>query len=139
MEHPEIAFGEDGEFVSVWVGQFASEEAVDAYTAEQYDEDRDDEPISPFAADIGLKFYDHDFMEVHFELGLSGKAAGAFAQHSYGDYSEAWAAAQRVSATEFDTVLLLYGYDHKRYPQRARQPQKVRFIGTYTCHLDSSK
>src|SRR5262245_48363957 len=95
MEHPEIAFGEDGEFVSVWVGQFASEEAVDAYTAEQYDEDRDDEPISPFAADIGLKFYDHDFMEVHFELGLSGKAAGAFAQHSYGDYSEAWAAAQR--------------------------------------------
>ena len=71
MDHPELAFGEDGDFVSVWVGAFGDQHAVDDYTKEQYD-DEDNEPISRFGADIGLKFYDHDFMGMEYSRGLSG-------------------------------------------------------------------
>ena len=129
MEHPGIAFGEDGEYVSVWVGTFGSQEAVDAYTAEQYD--RDGEPISPFAADIGLTFYDHDFIEVHHEPGLSALGRAALARHSYGETFADAAAAHLPPGEAFDTLFLLYGYDHARYPQAERSPHKVRFVGTY--------
>jgi hypothetical protein len=124
MDHPELAFGEDGEFVSVWVGAFGDQHAVDAYTKEQYGEDRDDEPISKFGADIGVKFYDHDFMEVEHCLGLSGLGLPAFARHSWGEsFGEAaWRASQG---------LMLYGYDHVRYPQASRKPERVTFVGVF--------
>jgi hypothetical protein len=38
--------------------------ALDSHSEEQYVEEREDEPISKFGADIGLTFYDHDFMEI---------------------------------------------------------------------------
>ena len=80
LHRPDITFGEDGKYVSVsgWkTGQ--QEEAVDEYLVEQYDDDRDDEPISPFAADIGLKSYDHDFIETTYGSELSKNEARAFA------------------------------------------------------------
>jgi hypothetical protein len=139
MEHPEITFNEDGEVVSIWVGSFGRQEAVDAYTAEQYDEDREDEPLSEFAADIGLKRYDHDFIEVHFEEKLSQKGEAAFAaHHSYGEsFAAAASAAIKESVgEEFDTMLLLYGYDHRRYPQARKLPQRVRFVSTFPYRVE---
>jgi hypothetical protein len=140
MDHPEITFGEDGPIVSIWVGTFGSQEAVDAYTAEQYDEDREGEPISPFAGDVGLKSYDHDFMEVHHEPGLSGWGVATFAQHSNGESfaKKAWAAARQQRIGEFDTVFMLYGYDHVRYPQATRHPRRVRFVGTFPYRMDQA-
>lgn len=133
MNHPELAFGDDGDIVSIWVGSFGTREAVDAYIQEQYDEDRDDEPISPFAADIGLKSYDHDFMEVEYAPGLSNLGVTAFARHSYGQSfgDAAWVAAAAKGIADFDTVLMLHGYDHVRYPQDTHQPMRVRFVGTF--------
>jgi hypothetical protein len=133
MDHPELAFGEDGDFVSVWVGAFGDQHAVDAYTEEQCDEDRDEEPISKFGADIGLKFYDHDFMEVEHYSGLSGLGVSAFARHSWGEsFGEAaWQTAVSPGLGEFDTVFMLYGYDHVRYPQANRKPERVKFVGTF--------
>jgi len=131
MDHPELAFGEDGDVVSVWVETFGSRDAVDAYTQEQYD--RDDDPISQLASDIGLKFYDHDFLEVEHAPGISRQGVSAFARHSYGQsFGEAAsAAAVHGGVVEFDTVFMLFGYDHARYPQAARQPTRVRFVGTF--------
>lgn len=133
MDHPELAFGEDGDFVSVWVGAFGVQNAVDEYTKEQYDDDKDDEPISKFGEDIGLKFYDHDFMEVEHYPGLSGLGVAAFDRHSWGaSFGEAaWQAAVGCGIGEFDTVFMLYGYDHVRHPQASRQPERVKFIGTF--------
>jgi hypothetical protein len=133
MDHPELAFGEDGDVVSVWVGLFGDQHAVDAYIEEQYGEDREDEPISKFGADIGLKFYDHDFMEVEHSRGLSGLGVAAFARHSYGESfgQAAWEAAARQGLGEFDTAFMLYGYDHARYPQAAQKPKQVNFVGTF--------
>jgi hypothetical protein len=112
---------------------FGSQEAVDAYIVEQYDEEREHEPISPFAADVGLKFYDHDFIETHHEKSLSSKGTGAFTRHSYGDSfaAAAWAAVGHQNLADFDTVFLLYGYDHLRHPQATRKPRRVGFVGTF--------
>lgn len=46
----------------IWVARFESEEALEQYMQEQYDEDDDDAPISQFAADQGESFYDHDLV-----------------------------------------------------------------------------
>jgi hypothetical protein len=131
MDHPEIAFGEDGDVVSVWVGTFGDQKTVDTYTEEQYDSD--DEPISKFGSDIGLEFYDHDFMEVEHYRGLSGLGVSAFSRHSYGEsFGEAaWQSAVGQGLGIFDTVFMLYGYDHVRDPQADRKPKRVRFVGTF--------
>jgi immunity protein 22 of polymorphic toxin system len=133
MEALGNTLGEEGPFVSVWVGLFGSREVVEAYTLEQYDDDVDHEPISPFAADVGLRFYDHDFFEVGHEPGLSARGAGAFTLHSYGASfaAKAWGAVERIGNDPFDTVFLLYGYDHHRSPQAARRPRRVTFVGTF--------
>ncbi len=46
----------------VWIAYFESEDALEAYMEEQYDEDDDDAPISKFAADQDESFYDHDLV-----------------------------------------------------------------------------
>ena len=50
----------------VWVAYFESEDALEEYMAEHYDEDDDDAPISKFAADQGETFYDHDLVYAQF-------------------------------------------------------------------------
>lgn len=121
----------NGDVVSVWVGVFNDQASVDLYTEEQYD--ADDQPISKFGADIGLEFYDHDFMEVEHYQGLSETGVSSFARHSYGEsFGEAaWQTATYRGLREFDTVFMLYGYDHVRYPQANRTPERVRFVGTF--------
>jgi hypothetical protein len=128
-----VAFGEDGLFVSVWVGTLGSKEAVEAYTLEQYEDDREHDPISPFAADIGLRFYDHDFFEVNHASGLSDQGTGAFSVHSYGTSfaAKAWEVVKQIGIDSFDTVFLLYGYNHQRTPQAVRRPKRVNFVGTF--------
>lgn len=46
----------------IWVAHFETEDALEKYMEEQYDEDDDDAPISRFAADQGESFYDHDLV-----------------------------------------------------------------------------
>ena len=52
----------------VWLARFADRAAVDAYFEEvvPYPEDG---PISPFAADQGERFYDHDWVFAEFDAG----------------------------------------------------------------------
>ena len=51
----------------VWVAYFESQEALEEYMEEEYDEDDDDAPISKFATDQGESFYDHDLVYGQFE------------------------------------------------------------------------
>jgi hypothetical protein len=141
MDHPEITFNEDGNIVSIWVGSFGTQAAVDVYVAEQYDEDRENESLSEFAGDIGLKHYDHDFIEVRFQPELSRDGPTVFARHSYGESfaPTAWGTVERMRIGPFDTVLLLYGYEHVGYPQAAKQPRRVRFVGTFPYVREESE
>lgn len=51
----------------IWVGQFASSKALDKYMEEDEDLDDEDDPISPFAADQKVAFYDHDLVFAQFK------------------------------------------------------------------------
>ena len=62
----------------IWLGQFPSEEALDRYFEETYD---DDAPINQFAADQGTAFYDHDWVEYGFNS--LGSLRDLVEPHSY--------------------------------------------------------
>lgn len=55
----------------VWVARFKSQKALDAYLEEDFDGDDDDAPISRFAADQGVGFYDHDLVYAEFRKGAT--------------------------------------------------------------------
>ena len=76
----------DEETCHFWVGHLPRHVA-DGYFAENYDvEDRDEEPLSPFARDQGVTWYDHDFLE------YGGGDAGSIGELVAGySYSEQWA------------------------------------------------
>lgn len=84
-----------------WVGH-VPQEVAGGYFAENYDvEDRDEEPLSPFARDQGVGWYDHDFLEYGW-----GEAAGIGQLVAGYSYSEQWAdeLARRVAAEEITGV-----------------------------------
>jgi hypothetical protein len=81
-----------------WVGHFLEERAADYFTEvwDETDEDREHTPLSAFARDQGIKWYDHDFIEYGFKEG-----AGSIEELVEGySYSDQWAAelARRAKA-----------------------------------------
>src|SRR5262249_50300789 len=54
-----------------WVGRFTEAKAADYFTEvwDENDEDREHTPLSAFARDQGVKWYDHDFIEYGFNEG----------------------------------------------------------------------
>ena len=48
-----------------WIGNFSSSKLLDEYFHEQYEDE--EIPISKFAKDLDVFFYDHDFLEYGFE------------------------------------------------------------------------
>ena len=53
---------QDKEKSHFWVGQ-VPEDIASEYFVETYDEESNDSPISAFARDQGVTWYDHDFLE----------------------------------------------------------------------------
>ncbi|MBY0512729.1 MAG: immunity 22 family protein [Gemmataceae bacterium] len=91
----------DQEASHFWVGHFPKAIADDYFT-ESYD--RDDEPLSAFARDQGVTWYDHDFMEYGFSerpMPLHELVAGY-------SYSDQWGEelARRVAAAGLTDVKL---------------------------------
>lgn len=58
----------------VWVARFKSERALERYMDEVYDEDDEDAPISLFAADQGVAFYDHDLVYAEYAKNATPRA-----------------------------------------------------------------
>jgi len=127
-----MTFHEDGDVVSVWVGSFESRSDLDAYLHPFYSPgpETDDLPLSAFAADIGLPWYDEDFLEADCCPTPICTLASALDGFSYSSSFAAAAVAAVHGAAPFNTVLLLYGYDHSRCGG-APNPTRVRFIGAF--------
>ncbi|MCG8456114.1 MAG: immunity 22 family protein [Holophagales bacterium] len=70
------------ETVHIWLGVFASEDALDSYFDERMHDD-DETPMNDFAADQGKVFYDHDWVERSF--GEGGDLRSLIAGHSYSE------------------------------------------------------
>jgi Immunity protein 22 len=134
-EHPEITFNEDGNVVSIWGGSFRTEQELDSYVESSYhtEPETEDLPISAFAEDIGLSSYDEDFLESDFNPSWAGDPEKLFEGFSYS--TSYWVAAveamQRIAPGSIDSLILLFGYDHTRYPQFAKQPARVVFLGSF--------
>lgn len=135
MEHPEITFNEDGDVISLWVGRFQTEQELDSYVKPFYstEPETDDLPISAFAEDIGLSSYDEDFLESAFDPSWAQNPEKMFEGCSYFEsYEEAaLEALQRIAPGPVDSLILLLGYDHARYPQFEKRPTRVVFLGTF--------
>jgi hypothetical protein len=58
----------------VWVARFKSKGALEKYLEEAFDEDDEDAPISRFAADQGVTFYDHDLVYAEFVKAATPRA-----------------------------------------------------------------
>ncbi|HEY7428070.1 MAG TPA: immunity 22 family protein [Gemmataceae bacterium] len=69
-----------------WVGRFTEEKATEYFTEvwDENDEDREHTPLSAFARDQGVKWYDHDFIEYGFKKGARSTEE-LVAGYSYSD------------------------------------------------------
>jgi hypothetical protein len=119
--------------VDVWVGNFVDEDAAEAYFEEDYSGD-DDTPISLFARDQGVNFYDHDFMEFDrcepsndIELLLKG--------HSFaGSYIEAVRIAyQAAGAPEATFKLLMFNREIGNPRSVSSDERRLTYLGRFDC------
>ncbi len=70
----------------IWIGSFPSEQAVEGYFEEVYDEndeDREHTPLNKFAADQGERSYDHDWVEHGYSR--AGNLRELIKGHSYSE------------------------------------------------------
>jgi hypothetical protein len=114
--------------VSIWLGAFSSAASFEAYLKEDYDSD--DVPLSPFAADTELGFYDHDFLEAEF-FEPAGDSRSMLAGMSYSS-SYIDKAVERAKAVRgANAVFLLFDVEYRSSPVALGSTTPVTFIGTY--------
>jgi len=121
------AMAEEFEIVDIWLCRFPSVTAADAYFAKTYGDD--DRPISQFAADMGERFYDHDFMEQgRFHDPPVNDLAKAVARHSFSSsYSAEVVEGFRLNPfAPFNIVLMMCNREIER------QCRLLSQIGRYT-------
>ena len=129
----------EGEVVDLWLGRCPSAEAVDRYFQETYSDDDIETPISEFAADMGLIFYDHDLMERGFRDTPTASVAEALAGHSFSS-SYVLAAADVLTAKQlpmFNVVVLVWGCEIERPRSVARPPLFLDYVGRFRCDPDA--
>ena len=97
--------------VSIWVGNIATEDVYFTYLEETYSEE-DDAPISQFAADMEVTFYDHDNLEGTF-LTKALPIAQLLHGLSYGEsFCEGPAISGNVKRDEVANATIVI-YDHR--------------------------
>jgi len=120
--------------LDVWVGDFESEARLNAYFDEKYDED--DAPISEFAADMGVSFYDHDFLEFSFHQTPTDDVVVILKDHSGCDTEEVLSQAQSAFAVHKTPVnaAILVVNDERDLPQ-FENPKSVSKPGANLFYL----
>jgi len=115
----------DTETCHFWVGNFP-EEIAGNYFVE--DRSEDDAPISAFARDQGVTYYDHDFLE--YGWGNADTIQGLVAGYSYSDQ---WAEelARRVAAVGLTGVNFFVFITQ----DEIEQPQSVRRDGYWLQYM----
>lgn len=112
-----------------WVGQVPEHIAGD-YFVESYDEDRDGTPVSAFARDQGVTWYDHDFLE--YGWGTADTIQELVSGYSYSDQ---WAEelARRVAAAGLSGInfFAFITQDEIENPQSVKgNGYWLRYMGT---------
>ena len=126
--------------VSIFAGDFPSQAAADEYFREQYDDDVEEDfdvdsedeskPLSRFAADFSIGWYDHDSFERDHRASGDRSLRSMFGPASYSS-SFLEAVVERgdeLGRTEANTIALLYDFAFDVDRRRLSQ-------GTYTRRL----
>jgi hypothetical protein len=119
-------------FVSIWVGEFLSIEAAEAYFGIP-DEIGVYLPPEGFAADLGLDELPVETLEVHFEhlkLRLLPEVLKD-ATFSASFIEEAIEAANRQGINEAQGIALLYDFDYQAKANWKSASGPMRFVGTF--------
>lgn len=122
------------EVVDVWLCRFPAEEAADRYFEETYDEDDDDRPISQFAADMGERFYDHDFLERgDFHNPPIKDVANAVALHSFSSsyLADVVEASGAKPYSGFNCVLLVWNREIEHPVSVAKPGRTLHYLGRF--------
>jgi hypothetical protein len=119
-------------YVSVWVGQFPSVEAVDAYFTEDYGPDH--WKPSPFAVELGLGYYPPEYLEIHFdEETIPRPLLTLLMEASFSEsfLHDAFAAARDQGIYEAQGIALLYNFDYQFKSDWKQTVGPMRFIGAF--------
>ena len=130
MKQVDTANIEQQGVVSIWVGSFPSAEAFEDYLREQYE--ADGAPISRFAGETGLDWYDHDLLEAQrYEAPLAVSAAVGPLSFSASYINAASQAAQQLGMGPINTVVLLIdcAYASDQAVPTDRSP--LKFLGAF--------
>ena len=117
----------------IWLGQFASEAALDEYFTERLDDD-DDVPINQFAADQGITFYDHDWVE--YSYNSSRDLQTLMAGHSYASSYSQKVMEAVCDRTEFRHIrantFIMADHTEIPNPRSCQQPTyTLWYVGTF--------
>jgi hypothetical protein len=130
-------FGEDGDIVSVFVTEKSLKDLGDFFE-EQYEDD--DKPISKFAEDIGLAYYDHDGVEMRFQSDVKytpddierlfyKDGVGLFSY--FNQFESELLSDLKEKAISASCVLMLYGFDYRKTKHYGKKSSEAIYIGTY--------
>jgi hypothetical protein len=126
--------------VSIWIGTFASAEAMEAYVRTKYDEDG---MCSPFSRDLGVLYYDHDLLEYSFNN--RRRVRTALAAHSWSTtYLEAATSAAEAmipGGANATVALFDFAFFPVWRPERPFARGRLKFVGAFDFRrpADSSK
>jgi hypothetical protein len=117
----------------IWLANFPSEDYVDSYFEEQFDDD--DAPINQFAADQGEQSYDHDWVERSFNDQRNLRLL--ISDHSYSsDYLDH--VISRAAEMGIKTANTFIMADVNEFPS-PRSPKaddyQIWYIGKYGCNI----
>lgn len=130
---PVARSGNMGKF-SLWLGNFETKEEYDRYLAEHFGHSG---PISKFARDLGVTFYDHAHIQSSFRKGgelVPARRALLSSPHSASFIDQAVAAAEAAGEGDVNATLMML--DHAWEPEPTKRVKKFaggkfRFIGVF--------
>ncbi len=122
------------ENVDIWVGFSRSEQSLQEYLHENYDDENPETPVSCFAADQGQQFCDHDFVSGSF-LSMPGDFVTVCERLPFG---KSWAMAanaalDRSQMESPNTVLLAFGKIISEPRSISGINQKLSYLGRFDC------
>jgi hypothetical protein len=134
-------FTQDG-YVSVWLAGRIGEEQLAAYLEPRSDdasaEEPPDRPISAFAEEFGIGWYDHDFLEACFEP--DPRSVGELLEGvSFGtSFVEAIVQiAGQAGMAMAGAAVLLYDCCYSLDPETAARKTTFQFIGAFPYDADA--
>lgn len=119
----------DTETSHFWVGHLP-EDVANQYFVEDYSGDREETPISAFARDQGVTYYDHDFLE--YGWGNAGSIQELVDGYSYSDqWAEELARRAETAGLKGCNFFVFISEDEIALPQSVqRDGYWLRYLGT---------